>query len=133
MLSQACLMHLPIPTVPHPRADPRELGFFESKLANAPLPGQKSCSHAPGLGPKNVLFSSFLDLLSIKSKLIQAKFSPSWALYCKNRPFCSSSVLFMSYLDTFKKKLTVFADKLVVKRSDKCCKVKEVRWSNAPG
>ena len=38
----------------------------------------------------------------------------------------------MSYLDVFKKKLTVFADKLVAKRSDKCCKVKEVRWSNAP-
>ena len=41
----------------------------------------------------------------------------------------------MSYLDVFKKKLTVFAGKLVVKRSDKCCKVKrkvkEVRWSNA--
>ena len=31
----------------------------------------------------------------------------------------------MSYLDVFKKKLTVFAGKLVVKRSDKCCKVKE--------
>ena len=31
----------------------------------------------------------------------------------------------MSYLDVFKKKLAVFAGKLVVKRSDKCCKVKE--------
>ena len=40
----------------------------------------------------------------------------------------------MSYLDVFKKKLTVFAGKLVVKRSDKCCKVKEVRWSGkCPG
>ena len=47
-----------------------------SKLANAPPPGQKSCSNAPGYGLKNVLFSSFLDLLSIKSKtckLIHAK------------------------------------------------------------
>ena len=35
----------------------------------------------------------------------------------------------MSYLDVFKKKLAVFAGKLVVKRSDKCCQVKEVRWS----
>ena len=27
---------------------PRELGFFENKLANAPRPGQKMCSIAPG-------------------------------------------------------------------------------------
>ena len=33
---------------PPPPADPRELGFFENKLANAPPPGQKSCSNAPG-------------------------------------------------------------------------------------
>ena len=36
--------HLP----PSPRADPRELAFFENELANAPPPGQKSCSNAPG-------------------------------------------------------------------------------------
>ena len=33
---------------PPPRADPRELAFFENELANAPPPGQKSCSNAPG-------------------------------------------------------------------------------------
>ena len=37
-----------VPIPPPPRADPRELGFFESKLANAPPPGQKSCSNTPG-------------------------------------------------------------------------------------
>ena len=31
---------------------------------------------------------------------------------------CSSSVPFMSYLDVFKKKLTVFADEMVIKRND---------------
>ena len=31
-----------------PPPTPRELGFFESKLANAPFPGQKSCSNALG-------------------------------------------------------------------------------------
>ena len=36
------------PSPPPPRADPRELGFFENKLANAPPPGQKCCSNAPG-------------------------------------------------------------------------------------
>ena len=45
-------MHQSIPAVPIPppplRADPRELAFFENELANAPLPGQKSCSNAPG-------------------------------------------------------------------------------------
>ena len=35
------------PPPPH-RADPRELVFFENELANAPPPGQKSCSNAPG-------------------------------------------------------------------------------------
>ena len=33
---------------PPPRADPRELAFFENELANAPPPGQKGCSNAPG-------------------------------------------------------------------------------------
>ena len=33
---------------PPARADPRELAFFENELANAPPPGQKSCSNAPG-------------------------------------------------------------------------------------
>ena len=45
-------MHQSIPAVPTspppPRADPRELAFFENELANAPQPGQKSCSNAPG-------------------------------------------------------------------------------------
>ena len=35
-------MHQSIP------ASPRELGFFENKLANAPPPGQKRYSNAPG-------------------------------------------------------------------------------------
>ena len=38
---------LPIPPPP-PRADPWELTFFENELANAPPPGQKSCSNAQG-------------------------------------------------------------------------------------
>ena len=44
------LMHQSIPAVPipPPRADPRELAFFENEVANAPPPGQKSCSNAPG-------------------------------------------------------------------------------------
>ena len=33
---------------PPPRADPRELAFFENELANAPPPGQKSFSNVPG-------------------------------------------------------------------------------------
>ena len=47
-------MHQSIPTVPipppppTPGADPQELGFFENKLANAPPPGQNSCSNALG-------------------------------------------------------------------------------------
>ena len=42
-------MHQSIPAVPiPPRADPRELAFFENELANAPPLGQKSCSNAPG-------------------------------------------------------------------------------------
>ena len=44
------VMHQSIPAVPippPPRADPRELAF-ENELANAPPPGQKSCSNAPG-------------------------------------------------------------------------------------
>ena len=44
-------MHQSIPAVPIPsphRTDPWELAFFENELANAPPPGQKSCSNAPG-------------------------------------------------------------------------------------
>ena len=43
-------MHQSIPAVPipPPRADPRELVFFENELVNAPPPGQKSCLNAPG-------------------------------------------------------------------------------------
>ena len=42
------IMHQSIPAVPiPPRADPWELAFFENELANAPPPGQKSCSNAP--------------------------------------------------------------------------------------
>ena len=40
------IMHQSIPAVPIP--PPRELAFFENELANAPPPGQKSCSNAPG-------------------------------------------------------------------------------------
>ena len=42
-----------------PRADPRELAFFENELANAPPPGQKSCSNAPGRGSKMFYFLRF--------------------------------------------------------------------------
>ena len=43
-------MHESILTVPIPlQTDPRELGFFENKLANAlPPAGQNSCSNALG-------------------------------------------------------------------------------------
>ena len=81
------IMHQSIPTVPIPPPPPNFfffLGFFESKLANAPPPGQNSCSNAPGWWlkhVKNVLFSSSLVLLSVKSKLIQTKLSPSWVLF----------------------------------------------------
>ena len=109
---------------PPPRADPRELGFFENKLANAPPPGQNSCSNAPGWWlkhVKNVLFSSFLVLLSVKSKLIQTKLSPSWVLF----PVVSAKIghstalasHFMSNLDAFNTKLTVFADEFVIKKA----------------
>ena len=66
---ETTVMHQSIPTVPIPppqEADPQELEFFENKLANAPPPGQNSCSNAPGWWlkhVKNVLFSSFLVLL----------------------------------------------------------------------
>ena len=119
-------MHQTIPTVPihSPRADPRELRFFENKLANAPPPGQNSCSNAPGWwlkNVKNVLFSSFLVLLSVKSKLIQTKLSPSWVLF----PVVSAKIghctalafHFMSYLGAFNKKFTVFADEFVIKKA----------------
>ena len=39
----------------------------------------------------------------------------------------------MSYLDVFKKKLTVFAGELVVKLSDKSCKVKVSEMVKCPG
>ena len=138
-----CVMHQSIPTVPIPpppfQADPRELGFFKNKLANAPPPGQNSCSNAPGWWLKhvrNVLFSSFLVLLSVKSKLIQAKLSPSWVLF----PVVSAKIghstalasHFVSYLDVFNKKLTVFEMNLSL-RKRQCCRVKKVRWSNALG
>ena len=46
---QHVIMHQSISAVPiPPRADPQELAFFENGLANAPPPGQKSCSNAPG-------------------------------------------------------------------------------------
>ena len=105
-------MHQSIPTVPIPsRADPRELGFFQNKLANDPPPGQNSCSNAPGWWLKDVLFSSSLVLLAVKSELIQAKLSPSWVLF----PVVSAKIghstalasHFMSYRDVFNKKLTV--------------------------
>ena len=112
-------MHQSIPTVP-----PRELGFFENKLANAPPLGQNSCSHTPGWWlkhVKNVLFSSFLVLLSVTSKLIQVKLSPSWVLFpIVSAKIGHSTVLashFMSYLDVFNKKLTVFADEFVIKEA----------------
>ena len=102
---------------PPPPADPWELGFFQNKLANAPPPGQNSCSNAPGWWLKNVLFSSFLILLSVKSELIQAKLSPSWVLFpVVSAKISHSTALashFMSYLDVFNKKLTVFADEYV--------------------
>ena len=112
------------PPPPPPRADPGELGLFENKLANAPSPGQNSCSNAKAWWlkhVKNVLLSSFLVLLSAKSKLIQAKLSPSWVWF----PIVSAKIghstalasHFMSYLDVFNKKLTVFADEFVTKEA----------------
>ena len=93
---------------PPPRADPRELAFFENELANAPPPGQKKLFKCPGVGAQKCFISFVSRLFFNKSKLIQRKFSSSLAFhYCKNRAFCSSSVPFMSYLDVFKKKLTV--------------------------
>ena len=70
---------------------------------------------------KNVLFSSFLVLPSVKSELIQAKLSPSWVLF----PVVSAKIghstalasHFMSYLDVFNKKLSVFADEFVIKEA----------------
>ena len=70
---------------------------------------------------KNVLFLLFLVLFSVKSKLIQAKLSPSWVLF----PVVSAKIghstalasHFMSYLDVFNKKLTVFADEFVIKEA----------------
>ena len=48
------------PSPPPPRADPRELAFFENELANAPPPGQKSCSKRPrGRGSKMFYFLRF--------------------------------------------------------------------------
>ena len=41
-----------------------------------PHRGKKVVQMPRGMGLKNVLFPSFLDLVSIKSKLIQGKFSP---------------------------------------------------------
>ena len=69
----------------------------------------------------NVLFSSFLVLLSVKSKLIQTKLSHSWVLF----PVVSAKIGHstalpshcMSYLDAFNKKLTVFADEFVIKKA----------------
>ena len=128
-------MHQSIPTVPipPPRPTPWELGFFENKLANAPPLGQNSCLNAPGWwlkNVKNVLFSPFLVLLSVKSKLIQTKLSPSLVLF----PVVSAKIghstalasHFMSYLDAFHKKLTVFANEFVTKKRQ-CCRVKKVR------
>ena len=113
---------VPIPPPP-PRADLRELRFFENKLANAPRPGRNSCSNAPGWwlkDVKNVLFYSFLVLLLVKSKLIRTKF-PSWVLF----PVVSAKIghstalasHLMSYLDAFNKKLTLFADEFVIKKA----------------
>ena len=98
--------------------------FLENKLANAPPPGQNSCSNAPGWWlkhVKNVLFSSFLVLLSVESKLIQTKISHSWVLF----PVVSAKIGHstalashcMSYLDAFNTKLTVFADEFVIKKA----------------
>ena len=90
-------------------------------MANAPPPGQNSCSNAPGWWLKhviNVLLSSFSVLLSVKSKLIQAKLSPTWVLFpavsAKIGHFTAPASHFMSYLDVVNKKLTVFADEFVI-------------------
>ena len=53
-------MHQSIPGVPiPPRADPRELAFFENELANAPPPGQKSFRMPRGRGSKMFYFLRF--------------------------------------------------------------------------
>ena len=58
------VMHQSIPAVPiPPRADPRELAFFENELANAPPPGQKTLFKCPGVGAQKC-FISFVSRLS---------------------------------------------------------------------
>ena len=113
-------MHQSIPTVPIPPplppADPWELGLFENKLANAPPPGQNSCSNAPGWVLKHVK-----NVFSVKSKPIQAKLSPSWVLFlvvcAKIGHSTALASHFMSYLAVFNKKLTVFADEFYIKEA----------------
>ena len=107
-------MHQSFPTAPTPPPPPPP----------SPGRGQNSCSNAPGWWLKHVnffLFSSFLVLLTVKSKLIQAKLSPSWVLF----PVVSAKIghstalasHLMSYLAVFNKKLTVFADEFVIKEA----------------
>ena len=93
-------------------------------MANAPPPGQNGYSNAPGWWLKHTkffLFSSFLVLLSVKSKLIQTKLSPSWVLFpvvsVKIGHSTALASHFMSYLDAFNKKLTVFTDEFVIKKA----------------
>ena len=70
---------------------------------------------------KMFYFLRFLVLLSVKFKLIQTKLSPSWVLF----PVVSARIghstalasHFMSNLDTFNTKLTVFADEFVIKKA----------------
>ena len=68
-------------TPPPPRADPRELGFFENKLANAPPPGQKSCSNAPGSGAQKCFIPSFPAVIGWKANARP----PGWKVW-ENAP-----------------------------------------------
>ena len=55
----------------------QELGFFENKLANATTAGTKQLFKCPRVVAQKCFIFFVSQLLSIKSKLIQAKFSPS--------------------------------------------------------
>ena len=47
-----------------PRADPREIAFFENELANAPPSGQKKLFKCPGVLGAQKCFISFVSRLS---------------------------------------------------------------------
>ena len=77
-----------------------------------PRPGPKKLFKCPGVVAQKCFIFVVSRLISIKSKIIQAKCCPSWVLFLvvsvKIGTSCSSSFPFMSYLDVFNKKMTEF-------------------------